>query len=139
MNVWVAVRAAVLLSALIGAPSFVPSMQSPSADGSIILLLLFFVFGVIAMVLVLGLQAINPRSAAVWTEPDWRVNPFSLKQPLQLFHMAGFCCIASGFSANVLAQTRHVTELESLFPAALGAGILVGIKCRVALYRRKFE
>jgi hypothetical protein len=113
-------------------------MQSPFADGSIILLLLFFVFGVIAMVAVVGLQAINSRSAAVWTKPDWRVNPFSLKQPLQFFHMAGFYCIVAGFSAIVLTQIRHVTGLEPLFPAALGAGILIGIRCCVALYQRKF-
>jgi hypothetical protein len=71
-------------------------MQSPFADGSIILLLLFFGSGVIAMVFVVGLQAINSRSAAVWTKPDWRVNPFSLKQPLQFFHMTGFTALSPG-------------------------------------------
>jgi uncharacterized membrane protein len=67
LNVWVMSRAAVLLIGALGANSFVPGPQSPFAGGSVTLLLLFFGFGVIAMVFVVGVQAVNPHSAAVWT------------------------------------------------------------------------
>jgi hypothetical protein len=100
MNAWLAVRAAVLLSGMPGASSFIPGPESPFSGGSIMLLLMFFGFGVVAMIFVVGLQAINPRSAAVWTRPNWSVNPFSLKQPLQFFHMTGFYFIVVGLGGD---------------------------------------
>ena len=138
LNIWLVVRAAVLMLGTLGASSFVPGPRSPFAGGSVTLLLMFFGFGVIAMMLVVGLQAINPRSASVWIKPDWHVNPFSLKQPLQFFHMMGFYFIVVGLTAIVLTQLRHLSGLEPCLPIALGAGVLVGIRCCVSLYRRKF-
>jgi len=49
-----------------------------------------FAFGVIGMLFVIGIQAINPRSDAVWAYPRWTLNPFSMRQPLQLFHFGGY-------------------------------------------------
>ena len=138
VNIWLLVRALMLVLGMLSANSFVPSPQSPFVGGSITLLLVFFVFGVISMVFVLGLQATNPRSAAVWTKPDWHENPFSLKQPLQFFHMSGYYLIAAGGGAIVLAHIRHLSGLEPLLPIALGVGVLVGIRCCELLYRRKF-
>jgi hypothetical protein len=128
----------VLLLGALGANSFVPGPQSPFAGGSVKLLLVFFGFGVIAIVCVVGLQAINRHSAAVWTKPDWYVNPFSLKQPLQFFHLAGFFFVVAGLAAAVVTMLRHLTGLEPLIPIALGTGILLGVRCCIALYRRKF-
>src|ERR1700742_3096605 len=93
VSVWLVVRTAVLMLGVLSASQFSPGPKSPFAGGSVPLLLMFFVFGVIAMVLVIGLQAINPRSATMWTNPDWHVNPFSWKQPLQFFHMSGYYLI----------------------------------------------
>jgi hypothetical protein len=67
-NVWVWSRATVLLLGVLGANSFIPGPRSPFGGGSITLLLLFFGFGAIALVLIVGLQATNPRSAAIWTK-----------------------------------------------------------------------
>jgi hypothetical protein len=138
LNVWVISRAAVLLLGALGANSFVPGPQSPFAGGSVTLLLMFFGFGVIAMVFVVGLQAVNPHSAAIWTKPDWHVNPFSLKQPLQFFHLVGFFFIVTGAAAAVVALLRHLAGMEPLLPIALGAGTLLGVRCCMVLYRRKF-
>lgn len=138
LNVWLVVRAAVLMLGMLGAKSFVPGPQSPFAGGSVTLLLILFGFGVIAMVFVVGLQAINPRSALVWVKPDWHANPFSLKHPLQFFHLIGFYLIVVGLAAIVLTQIKHVSGLEPFVPIALGGGVLVGIRCCVVLYRGKF-
>jgi hypothetical protein len=138
VNIWLVVRALVLVLGMLSVSSFVPGPKSPFAGGSITLLLVLFVFGVISMVFVLGLQAINPRSAAVWTKPDWHANPFSLKQPLQFFHMSAYYWIAAGAGAIVLTRIKHLAGLEPLLPIALGVGVLVGIRCCVLLYRRKF-
>jgi hypothetical protein len=138
MNVWLLVRVAVIMLGVLGTSPFAPGPQSPFAGGSVMLLLMFFGFGVIATVLVVGLQAVNPRSAAVWIKPDWHGNPFSLKQPLQFFHMTGFYFIVVGLAAIALTQIKRLAGLEPFLPVALGAGILAGIKFCAALYRRKF-
>lgn len=138
VNFWLIVRAVVLLSGILDASSFVPGAHSPFGGGTVTVLLIFFGFGMVAMVLVVGSQAINPRSAAAWTRPGWHANPFSLKQPVQFFHMAGFYFIVVGLTAIALAQIRHLTGLEPFLPVALGVGVLVGIRCCTALYRRKF-
>ena len=139
LNIWLMVRAAVLLLGMLGANSFIPDPQSPFAGGSITLLLVFFGFGVIAMVLVVGMQAINPLSTAIWTKPDWHVNPFSLKQPLQFFHLIGFFCIATGVAATMLMLLRHLSGLEPFIPVALGTGMLMGVRCCMVFYRKKFS
>src|SRR5258708_2617779 len=133
LNVGLMSRAAVLLLGALGANSFVPGPQSPFAGGSVTLLLVFFGFGVIAMVFIVGLQAINPHSATVWTKPDWHVNPFSLKQQLQFFHLAAFFFIVTGLAAAVVALLRHLAGLEPLLPIALGAGILLVVRCCLVL------
>jgi hypothetical protein len=138
VNVWLLIRAVVILLGALGASAFLPGPQSPFVGGQVTLLLVFFGFGVIAMILVIGLQAINPRSAPVWTEPDWHVSPFSLTQPLQFFHMMGFHFIAVGAGAAVLTLIRHLAGVEPLLPVALGTGVLLGVRCCIVLYRRKF-
>lgn len=138
IDVWLLTRIAVVITGALSAQSFVPGPDSQFAGGSISLLLVFFGFGVIAMLFVVGLQAFNSRSAVLWTKPDWRLNPFSLKQPLQFFHMMGFYFIVSGIAASVVTLLRHVSGLEPFIPIALGAGVLLGVKFCILLFRWKF-
>jgi hypothetical protein len=115
-----------------------PGPDSSFAGGSISLLLVFFGFGAIAMLFVVGLQAFNPRSAILWAKPNWRTNPFSLKQPLQFFHMMDYYFIVSVIAASVVSLLKHVSGLEPLIPIALGTGVLLGVKFCVLLFRWKF-
>jgi hypothetical protein len=138
IDVWLITRIAVVMTGALSAQSFVPGPASPFAGGSILLLLVFFGFGVIAMLFVVGLQAFNSRSAVLWIKPDWRLNPFSLKQPLQFFHMMGFYFIVSGIAASTLTLLMHLSGLEPFIPIALGAGTLFGVKCCIVLFRWKF-
>jgi hypothetical protein len=138
LNVWLVIRTAVILLGALGAHSFVPSAHSPFVGGSSVLLLAFLCFGLFATILVVGVQAINPRSAPVWTVPDWHVNPFSLTQPLQFFHLMSFHFIACGACAAVLTVSRHTVGVDPLLPLALGVGTLSGVRCCMVLYRRKF-
>ncbi len=68
---------------------------------------------------------------------DQNVNPFSLKQPLQFFHLIGFFFIVAGLAAIVVALLKHLEGLEPWLPIALGAGILLGVQCCMFLFRRK--
>lgn len=138
IDVWRATRIAIVMTGALGSQAFVPGPDSPFAGGSIQVLLVIFGFGVIAMLFVVGLQAFNSRSATLWIKPDWRTNPFSLKQPLQFFHMMGYYFIVSGITALAVTLLRHARGLEPFIPIALGAGVLLGVKSCIQLFRWKF-
>ena len=138
IDVWLVARIAVVLTGVFGAPGFIPGRDSPFGGGSMTLLLSLFGFGIVSMLFVIGIQALNPRSAIVWSKPDWRVNPFLLKQPLQFFHMMGFCLIVSGVAAFAVMLLSRQSGLEPFIPIAVGGGILLGVRCCVLLFRWKF-
>jgi hypothetical protein len=138
INVWLVARVAVVLTGAFGAPEFIPARDSPFGGGSITLLLGLFGFSIFSMLFVLGIQALNSRSAVVWSKPDWRVNPFSLKQPLQFFHMMGFYLIVSGVAAFAVMLLARQSGLEPFIPIAIGGGILLGVRCCILLFRWKF-
>ncbi|NGN97620.1 hypothetical protein G5S52_08040 [Grimontia sp. S25] len=98
-----------------------------------------FIFGIVGLQFIIGIQAFNPMSAKVWLRPAWKYNPFSLKQPLQFFHFGGWFILAG--SLPYLPAALEGSE-ESMFlaatPAAFGLGMLVGVRLSVLIYRRKF-
>ncbi len=99
-----------------------------------------FVFGVVGLQFIIGFQAYNPVSAKVWLRPDWKLNPFSLSQPLQFFHFSGWYMLAS--SLQLMPAAIKGNE-ESMYLAAstasFGLGMLVGVRLSVLIYRRKFD
>jgi hypothetical protein len=97
-----------------------------------------FALGVVGMLLVVGIQAFNPRSDATWAYPKWTANPFRLGQPLQFFHLGGYFFLFAGIGA--LLRWLFVRETPLLEPIALsawGAGILAGVWCCTRVFRRK--
>lgn len=99
-----------------------------------------FAFGVIGMLFVIGIQAFNPRSASTWAYPQWGLNPFSMRQPLQLFHLCGYFFVAAGVGALIRAQILGIAPGdEPLVYASWGAGIVAGVWCCSRAFRRKME
>ena len=99
-----------------------------------------FVFGIVGMLFVIGIQAMNSRSATVWSYPRWALNPFSMRQPLQFFHFAGYFVLAAGVGA--LLRSVFVGRTLIAEPVAFafwGAGILAGVWCCTRAFRRKME
>lgn len=137
-KVWLLVRAAVVVSGVLGGKSFVPGVHAVFGGTSLTLLSVFFGFGIVAVMLVIGLQVLNPRSARIWTEPDWYTNPFLLSQPLQFSYLCGAYLIAAGVGAIALAQLKDLAGLEPYLPLVMGIGVLVGIRLCSRLYSRKF-
>ena len=92
------------------------------------LLLVAFGFGVLGMLFVVGIQRINPRSAAQWRYPSWAINPFLFSEPLQFFHVASFFFISGGAGACLrkLALGQEL-DLSLLFLPTLGVGTLAGV------------
>lgn len=98
-----------------------------------------FIFGIVGLQFIIGIQAFNPMSAKVWFRPAWRYNPFSVKQPLQFFHFGGWFMLSG--SLPYIPSALEGNE-ESMFlaamPASFGLGMLFGVRLSVLIYRRKF-
>jgi hypothetical protein len=101
--------------------------------------MLILAFCPIAMVVVFGLQRVNPRSAKMWHRPSWISNPFNFRDPIQFFHFGAIITIAQG--VVVLARVSLTSTpfyVEALVPLAMGLGMWIGVRVVMALYRSKF-
>jgi len=135
MKVWRSIRIALVLTAFIGGV-FGSGEQLPNI--SLLELLVVFLFGPIALLFVVGIQRLNPRSASVWQYPSWSVNPFSMKQPLQPFHLGGFFFLASGLGWLVQQLLRGGTLVpSSFFFLTFGAGIVCGVYLCAIVFKGK--
>ena len=135
MNVWVLVRLAVV--AFAAASSFLMPLHAQAPiDWTALLVIL--ISSPIGLLLVLGLQTVNPRSAKVWHRPSWRLNPFNFHEPLQFFHLGAYVCLAQGLALLArLAVSSVPFYVESLVPLAMSVGVLVGLQLAMLLYRSK--
>ena len=99
-----------------------------------------FVFGVVGMLFVVGVQTFNPRSASTWAFPQWRLNPLTMRQPLQLFHLCGYFFLAAGTGALLRALVLGTPAGdEPIAFASWGAGIIAGVWCCSRVFPRKME
>ena len=98
---------------------------------------ILFSFSIVALIFVVGIQFVNPRSAAQWRYPSWKLNPFRTKEPLQFFHLAGFLFVAAGLGAigNALVEGSRIYD-GALF-VVLGLGTVAGVYICTVLYGRK--
>jgi hypothetical protein len=138
MSPWVYVRLAIILGSGIGA-CLLP--LGPQAAPPIGWSALAAIFGAcsIGMVLVLGIQRVNPRSAKVWHRPSWTANPFNFKDPLQFFHLGAFVCLAEAVVTLIRwAFSAMPFYVEILVPSAMGLGILLGIGLTTVVFQSKF-
>jgi len=97
-----------------------------------------FLFGIIGILLVIGVQAFNVRSSPVWTYPNWRANPFTMKEPLQFFHLCGYFFLVSGVGGllHVVLDPSLPASEPAIF-ASTGAGVICGVWVSSRLFRRK--
>ena len=110
----------------------------PQIEGKALIVAL--IFGVLSIQFVLGIQALNKKSAEVWNKPSWKENPFSLKQPLQFFHLGGWFFVVSSFMSVVLTWSQNPEYiLDSLMPFCLGVGIIGGVHLSRILFKNKFK
>jgi hypothetical protein len=99
-----------------------------------------FGFGVIGMLFIIGIQAFNSRSDAVWSYPKWALNPFSMRQPLQLFHFGGYFILAAGIGALLRSLfTSGVPLAEPIVFTFWGVGTLAGVWCCTRAFKHKME
>jgi hypothetical protein len=139
VNIWVRLRVAAIFLVAIGA-CFTPleSRFKPPLDW--LTLLGIFIFIPIALVLVIGLQRLNPRSAKTWKHPSWSTNPFTLRDPIQFFYLAALLSITQGIVAVLRIFVVAVPLYpEAFVPLIMGIGTWFGVKMVVLLNPAKFN
>lgn len=98
-----------------------------------------FVATVVGLQFVIGVQVVNSASAKTWTRPNWRVNPFNFRQPVQFFHFGGWFMVFGSIPYLFFAATGRSEGISLFFiTASMGLGALVGTRLSVLLFRRKF-
>jgi hypothetical protein len=103
-----------------------------------LMILATFTFGVVAMLFVIGIQAFNARSAPTWSYPTWKQNPFTMREPLQLFHLCGYYFLAAGLGGLLhVAYDATLSPVEPAVFAATGMGVLCGVWLCCRVFRHK--
>jgi len=111
---------------------------TPPIDGTA--LILAFVGGVLGLQFLLAFQALNKKSSAVWRRPSWKENPFSLTQPVQFFHLAGWFFLVPPLVTVALTWlNKPEYVLDALMPFCVGIGILCGVQLSKVLYSKKYK
>jgi hypothetical protein len=137
MKSWLILRVILIFAALLQG-MLMDGVAPPPEDSSLPILGVIFIFGIVGMLFVVGIQAFNPLSASVWRYPSWHINPFLLKEPLQFFHFGGyyFLALGGGILIRHLA-TSHPLGPDSFFLLSLASGILAGVWACTVVFRRK--
>ena len=93
----------------------------------------------ICLLIVVGVQAVIPFGAKVWTTPTQRANPFNLREPLLFFHFAGFFVGASGLGF-LAASAGYIPWLVFRgLGESLGAiGLLVGVEICQRVFKKQY-
>ena len=139
MNVWAWVRimivaAFILMGLLLPAqPAAKPPIQWQDLG-------IIFAFIPVGLLFVVGLQALNRRSAIVWRYPSWWVNPFNVSEPLQFFHLGGYSFLAYGMGVLLqLSISNRLFYPEAFIGLIIGAGALLGVHICTLVFRRKMK
>jgi hypothetical protein len=139
-RLWLFVRLAIIIFGAMSGISFTSpetvmhSNVNWAACGIILLACPF------AVLFVVGIQAINPMSAAVWRRPSWYINPFIFREPLQFLHLAAFDFIAGGIVALITLPFRGLAAAPlAVSLVAVGCGVWLGIQLCMVTFRNKME
>ena len=92
----------------------------------------------VGLLFVIGIQAVNPRSAPRWRYPSWSVNPFTMKEPLLFFHFAAYVSIAGGVGSIAYVLIHDVpTSPGAFLEIVIGIGLLAGVRLCSIIFRQK--
>lgn len=134
---WRTIRILLIASAFLQGV-LVDGIAPPPEDSPIPILGVIFLFGIVGMLFVIGIQAINPASATTWRVPSWDINPFLIKEPLQFFHLGAFYFLAIGVGVLIRhVFVSHTVAPNSFFLLSLASGLLVGVWLCTRVFRRK--
>lgn len=134
---WTIVRLALIAAAFLSSTlaQLEPAQADPAPGW---FLLIVFVFGIVGLLVVVGVQRMNPLSASLWRYPGWSINPFQLREPLQFFHFAACLMVASG--AGLCLHMLYLgagSRTNEALPLVFGLGALCGVRACTLVYKNK--
>lgn len=134
---WTIIRVT-LISVAFLSPAFITKSPQQTEDMPAPFLIATFVFGIVGLLFVVGMQRINPWSAKLWRYPKWSINPFQIREPLQFFHFGGYFMLASG-AGTLLHQILFgpALRISECLPLVFGVGILCGVRACTVVYQNK--
>ncbi|MET2972229.1 hypothetical protein [Vibrio harveyi] len=137
---WRVFRIAIILGVgLFSATNYSPVVTSLTQGELVKSLLLIVPVSLLALLSVIGFQAVNPVSKKVWLEPSWDINPFTLSQPLVVFHFLA-CIVTVQALVNLVVSIIKGDLYEfSLIGCVAGLSILAGVRLVRIVFRRKFQ
>lgn len=134
---WTIIRATFFAAAFLSS-ALISRTPAPTDDTPMPFLIAAFVFGIVGLLFVVGMQRINPLSAKLWRYPKWSINPFQMREPLQFFHFGGYFMLASG-AGTVLHEIFFgpAFQTSDCLPIVFGLGILCGVRACIVVYQNK--
>jgi hypothetical protein len=138
MNLWTWIRFGLLGIVFIGglatpaqpATKVLPDWNALAAIGGLPL----------ALIAVIGVQAVNPRSDTAWRYPTWDANFLNFRQPLQFFHFAACVCFAGGAGTLLRVLLSHsALQPDALTGVVMGAAAAIGVSACTHVFRRKMS
>jgi hypothetical protein len=98
-------------------------------------------FPPLALLFVIGIQAVSPFSAPRWTKPSWRSNFLNLRDMLHFFHFGAFAGLAgaAGSALGSLAVQGRLDFVVAAMQALASLGILAGVRLCMRVYRSKYQ
>ncbi|WP_064603967.1 hypothetical protein [Photobacterium sp. J15] len=102
---------------------------------------LFFItlVSLLILLLVIGFQAVNPFSNKVWIEPSWDINPFTLSQPLVIFHFQAWVVTVQALVNLIVSVFQGYSYWSSLMGVTAGLSVLLGLRGARVIFRHKFR
>lgn len=101
---------------------------------------LVLLFSVVSVVILVGIQAVNPLSAREWRPPSWDATPFDLGQPLQVVHFGGWWFVVGGcgmLASSVLHASGNWGSTGIVLAA--GIGLLFGVRLCERVFTSKVQ
>lgn len=137
MTPWVYLRVALILAAAVSAclSPLGPRATSPIGWGTLTFVFAFFSLGLVP---ILALQRFNRWSAPTWHRPSWKLNPFSIREPLQFFHLCSWVFLTQGaITLGRLLSSSASFYAEALVPLTMGASTFLGIRLSMLVFKSK--
>lgn len=139
MKIWLYVRLGLVVATVVAA-CVVPLGPRATPPIGWTALLVIFVFCMLGLVPIIGLQRINPLSGKVWQRPSWTSNPLNFGQPIQFFYLGSILSMTQGVVVLLrIGITSAPFYVEALVPVAMGLGIWLRLKIIMVVFASKFE
>jgi len=140
VTIWHIIRIIlVVLFFVSGFFNFDDGLKNPPLAIQIFFIIAPIFFFPLALLIVIGVQYINPLQYKRWTLPSMDSNFLSLMDPVHFFHASVYFSASAGLGVIIGALFRDsLNPMEGLKYLSSSLGIFLGIKLCIKVYYKKF-